>query len=234
LRRAWRPAITSAVSAVELLAPAKDLETGIAAIDCGADAVYVGAGRFSAREAAGNSLADIAALARHAHRYWARVYAAVNTILRDDELDAALRLCHDLHGAGVDGLILQDVGLLECDLPPLPLIASTQMHNHTPERVAFLEKVGFARAILARELDLDGIRAIRRATAIELEVFIFAYLGAEPCSCQVASGRGENPSATQMIDVLQQVHRLEMLAGGRIGLQVRATCGLHEDVEIEV
>ncbi len=171
------------MSAVELLAPAKDLETGIAAIDCGADAVYVGAGRFSAREAAGNSLADIAALARHAHRYWARVYAAVNTILRDDELDEAVRLCHDLHGAGVDGLIIQDVGLLECALPPLPLIASTQMHNHTPERVAFLEKVGFARAILARELDLDGIRAIRRATAIELEVFVHGAL------CVGMSGR---------------------------------------------
>jgi collagenase-like PrtC family protease len=171
------------MSAIELLAPAKDLETGIAAIDCGADAVYVGASRFSAREAAGNSLADIAALARYAHRYWARVYAAVNTILRDDELEAAVRLCHDLHGVGVDGLIIQDVGLLECDLPPLPLIASTQMHNHTPERVAFLEQVGFARAILARELDLDGIAAIRRATTLALEVFVHGAL------CVGMSGR---------------------------------------------
>lgn len=171
------------MSAIELLAPAKDLETGIAAIDCGADAVYVGASRFSAREAAGNSLADIEALVRHAHRYWARVYAAVNTILRNDELDPAVRLCHELHGAGVDGLIIQDVGLLECELPPLPLIASTQMHNHTPERVLFLEKVGFARAILARELDLDGIRAIRAATSIDLEVFIHGAL----CVCM--SGR---------------------------------------------
>ena len=169
--------------AVELLAPAKDLETGIAAIDCGADAVYVGASRFSAREAASNSLADIESLTRHAHRYWARVYAAVNTILRDDELAQAVRLCHDLAGAGVDGLIIQDVGLLECDLPPLPLIASTQMHNHTPERVAFLEEVGFSRAILARELDLDGIRAIRKATTIELEVFVHGAL----CVCM--SGR---------------------------------------------
>jgi 23S rRNA 5-hydroxycytidine C2501 synthase len=175
--------ITKPVSVIELLAPAKDLETGIAAIDCGADAVYVGATRFSAREAAGNSLRDIAALARHAHRYFARVYAAVNTILRDDEIEDAARLCHDLHGAGVDGLIIQDVGLLECDLPPLPLIASTQMHNHTPERVAFLEKVGFARAILARELDLDAIAAIRRATTLALEVFVHGAL----CVCM--SGR---------------------------------------------
>ncbi|MBN2572961.1 MAG: U32 family peptidase [Deltaproteobacteria bacterium] len=168
---------------VELLAPAKDLETGIAAVNCGADAVYIGASRFSAREAAGNSLADIAALARHAHRYFARVYAAVNTILRDDEIDEAVRLCHDLAGAGADGLIIQDVGLLERGLPPLPLVASTQMHNHTPERVRFLEEVGFSRAILARELDLDGIRAIRRATALELEVFVHGAL----CVCM--SGR---------------------------------------------
>jgi collagenase-like PrtC family protease len=171
------------VPTVELLAPAKDRETGIAAIDCGADAVYVGAGRFSAREAAGNSLADIEALARHAHRYWARVYAAVNTILRDDEVEEAVRLCHDLAAAGVDGLIIQDVGLLECGLPPLPLIASTQMHNHTPARVAFLEQVGFRRAILARELDLDGIRAIRAATRLELETFVHGAL----CVCM--SGR---------------------------------------------
>jgi collagenase-like PrtC family protease len=167
------------VASIELLAPAKDLETGIAAINCGADALYIGASRFGAREAAANSLDDIERLATYAHRYWGKVYAAVNTILRDDEIEAAAKLCHDLHRAGVDGLIVQDVGLLECELPPLPLIASTQMHNHTPERVAFLEKVGFSRAILARELDLDQMREIRAATAIELEVFIHGAL----CVC---------------------------------------------------
>jgi putative protease len=165
--------------APELLAPAKDLESGIAAINCGADAVYVGAARFGAREAAANSLADIERLVAYAHRYWGKVYAAVNTILRDDEIETAVALCHDLHRAGVDGLIIQDVGLLECDLPPLPLIASTQMHNHTPERVAFLEKVGFARAILARELDLDQIRDIRASTTLALEIFIHGAL----CVC---------------------------------------------------
>ena len=165
--------------AVELLAPAKDVESGIAAINCGADAVYVGAARFGAREAAANSVADIERLAAYAHRYWGKVYAAVNTILRNDELETAVALCHDLHRAGVDGLIVQDVGLLECALPPLPLIASTQMHNHTPERVAFLEKAGFTRAILARELDLDQIREIRAATTLELEVFIHGAL----CVC---------------------------------------------------
>jgi putative protease len=168
-----------AVPAIELLAPAKDLETGIAAINCGADAVYVGASKFGAREAAANSLADIESLVAYAHRYWAKVYAVVNTILRDDEIDEAVRLCHDVHRAGVDGLILQDVGLLECDLPPLPIIASTQMHNHTPERVAFLERVGFSRAILARELDLEQIRAIRAATTLELEFFVHGAL----CVC---------------------------------------------------
>ena len=165
--------------AVELLAPAKDLESGIAAINCGADAVYVGAARFGAREAAANSVADIERLATYAHRYWGKVYAAVNTILRDDEIETAVALCHDLRRAGVDGLIIQDVGLLECELPPLPLIASTQMHSHTPERVAFLEKVGFARAILARELDLGQLREIRAATTLELEVFIHGAL----CVC---------------------------------------------------
>ena len=165
---------------IELLAPARDLGGGLAAIDCGADAVYIGAPRFGARETAGNSLEDIAALARHAHRYWARVYLTLNTLLRDDEISAAVDMAWQAHEAGIDGLIIQDVGLLECQLPPVPLIASTQMHNHTPERVAFLEQAGFQRAILARELDLEQIRAIRRAApAIELECFVHGAL----CVC---------------------------------------------------
>lgn len=167
------------MSTIELLAPAKDLDTGRAAIDCGADAVYMGAPRFGAREAAGNSIEAVADLCAYAHRYWVRVYATMNTLLRDDELEDAVHMCHDLHRAGVDGLIIQDLGLLECELPPLPIIASTQMHNHTPERVAFLEKVGFSRAILARELDLAQIAGIRAASAIELEVFVHGAL----CVC---------------------------------------------------
>ena len=165
---------------VDLLAPARDLECGIAAIDCGADAVYIGAPRFGARAAAGNSMEDIAALVRHAHKFWARVYVTLNTLLFDDELEPACAMAWQLHEIGVDGLIIQDTGLLECALPPLPLIASTQMHSHTPERVAFLERVGFRRAILARELTLDEIRAIRRAApAIELECFVHGAL----CVC---------------------------------------------------
>ena len=124
---------------IELLAPARDLACGLAAIDCGADAVYIGAPRFGARAKAGNPLEDIEALARHAHTYWAKVYVTVNTLLSDNELPQVVRLLHQLHEIGVDAAIVQDTGLLECDLPPLPLIASTQMHNHTPKRVAFLE-----------------------------------------------------------------------------------------------
>jgi collagenase-like PrtC family protease len=165
---------------IELLAPARDLTCGLTAIDCGADAVYIGAQRFGARAKAGNSLEDIEALARNAHTYWAKMYVTVNTLLHDLELPQAVRLLHQLHEIGVDGAIIQDAGLLECDLPPLPLIASTQMHNHTPERVAFLERVGFQRAILARELSLAQIRAIRRATtSIELETFVHGAL----CVC---------------------------------------------------
>ncbi len=161
---------------IELLAPARDLECGLAAIDCGADAVYIGAARYGARAKAGNSVADIETLARHAHKYWAKVYVTLNTLLHDDELPSAVNLAHQLYEAGVDALIVQDVGLLECDLPPLPLIASTQMHNATPAKVAFLEQVGLQRVILARELDLDQIKAIRQQTSIELEFFVHGAL----------------------------------------------------------
>jgi putative protease len=161
---------------IELLSPAKDLETGMAAINCGADAIYLGAARFGAREAAGNPLGDIEQLARYAHKYWAKVYVTVNTLLHNEELEEAQRLIQQIYEAGADALIIQDTGLLELNLPPLPLFASTQMHNHTPERVAFLEKVGFQRVILARELTLDQIRAIRANTQIELETFIHGAL----------------------------------------------------------
>jgi 23S rRNA 5-hydroxycytidine C2501 synthase len=168
------------VPQIELLAPARGLDAGLAAISCGADAVYIGAGRFGAREAAANPLGDIEKLAQYAHRYWARVYVTLNTLLRDEEIPEAVHLAHQIHECGADALIIQDTGLLECDLPPLPLFASTQMHNNTPEKVAFLETVGFQRVILARELTLDQISAIRARTAIELEAFIHGAL----CVCQ--------------------------------------------------
>ena len=151
----------------------------MAAITCGADAVYIGARRFGARESAGNSVQDLEKLAHYAHRYWARVYVTLNTLLYDHEFPEVLQLIRQLYEAGIDGLIFQDMGLLECDLPPLPLIASTQMHNSTPEKVAFLEQVGIRRVILARELDLERIKAIRAKTSVGLECFVHGAL----CVC---------------------------------------------------
>jgi putative protease len=161
---------------IELLAPARNLDCGIAAIQAGADAVYIGARQFGARSRASNTLDDIAALVEHAHTYWARVYVTVNTLLHDHEMPQAVALIYQLHAIGVDAVIVQDVGLLEQSLPPIALIASTQMHNHTPERVKFLEDVGFERVILARELSLNDIREIRARTSIELETFVHGAL----------------------------------------------------------
>lgn len=168
---------------IELLAPARDGPTARAAILCGADAVYLGAPRFGAREAAGNPLSTIREVTAFAHQYYARVYVALNTLLHDHELPVAERMIRQLYHAGVDGLIIQDVGLLELDLPPLPLIASTQMHNATAERVRFWEDIGFSRVILARELTLEQIRQIRRRTRVELECFVHGAL------CVGASGQ---------------------------------------------
>ncbi len=167
---------SSSVRRIELLAPARDLAGGQAAILCGADAVYVGASAFSAREAAGNSMEDIERLVAFAHPYYARVYLAMNTLLFDQELEPAREIAWAAYEAGVDGLIIQDMGLLELALPPLALIASTQTHNHSPERVAFLESVGFCRAILARELTIEQICEISAQTGIELECFIHGAL----------------------------------------------------------
>jgi collagenase-like PrtC family protease len=164
---------------VELLAPARDLETGLAAINAGADAVYLGASQFGARESASNALETIDQLAQYAHRYWARVYVTVNTLLFDEEIPLAVKLIRQLYNLGVDAVIIQDAGLLECDLPPMPLFASTQMHNTTPARVKFLQDVGFKRVILARELSLAQIREIRAQTTLELESFIHGAL----CVC---------------------------------------------------
>nr|WP_320010724.1 U32 family peptidase [uncultured Desulfobulbus sp.] len=161
---------------IELLAPARDLACGIAAIEHGADAVYIGGPLFGARAAAGNSLEDIAQLVRHAHLFRARVYVALNTLFTDEELPQAVRLCHQLDEIGVDALIIQDLGLLECDLPPIPLHASTQLNNRTPEKVRFLEQVGFTQVVLARELSLKQIQEIRSATSVPLECFVHGAL----------------------------------------------------------
>jgi putative protease len=168
---------------IELLAPARDAKTAIMAIECGADAVYVGAPRFGARQAAGNSLDDIRRVVEFAHPYYVKVYATLNTLLYDDELPEAEEMIRHLYDIGADGVIIQDAGLLEADLPPVPLIASTQMNNDSPGKVKFLEQVGFSRVILARELTLEQIREIHNHTSVELECFIHGAL------CVGASGQ---------------------------------------------
>ena len=167
---------------IELLSPAKDLACGIEAIRCGADAVYIGAPHFGARAAAGNSVDDIAQLVAYAHQYGVHVYVTMNTIIFDDELEEARMLALKLHEVGVDALITQDMALQQMNLP-IPLNASTQMDNRTPEHVNALAALGFKRVILARELSLDEIKKIRHATDIELEVFVHGAL------CVSYSGR---------------------------------------------
>ncbi len=181
---------------IELLSPARDLECGKAAIDHGADAVYIGGPSFGARAAAGNEMADIENLARYAHRYHAKVYLTLNTILFDEELHEALTIARQAWEAGADALIIQDMGLLELDLPPMPLIASTQMNNADASHIRFLERAGFRRAILARELSLEQIRDIRRNTSIELESFVHGSLcvsySGRCCMSAALGGRSAN------------------------------------------
>lgn len=165
-----------AVRPIELLAPARDLLCGKEAILHGADAVYIGAPRFGARAAAGNSVEDISELCAFAHLYGTRIYVALNTILREEELPEVERLIHRLYAVGVDALIIQDMGITRLDLPPIPLHASTQMDNRTSEKVRFLQTVGFTQVVLARELTLAEIRAIAEETEVPLEVFVHGAL----------------------------------------------------------
>lgn len=164
------------MTTLELLAPARNLETGIAALNSGADAVYIGAPLFGARASAGNSIRDIEQLVKYAHLYRAKVYITLNTLLQDSEMDAAVGIARQVHEAGADALIIQDPGLLLAGLPPIALHASTQMHNATPEKVLFLEKAGFKQVVLARELDLTTIRQIRQQTTVTLEFFVHGAL----------------------------------------------------------
>lgn len=163
---------------LELLAPARDANIGIEAVNHGADAVYIGGPSFGARAAASNGIDDIARLVAHAHRFNARVFVTLNTILADNELEPARQQIHQLYDAGVDALIIQDMGLLELDLPPIQLHASTQCDIRTPQKAAFLQDVGFSQIVLARELDLKQIAAIRAALRPEtvLEFFVHGAL----------------------------------------------------------
>lgn len=184
------------VRPIELLAPAKNAEVGIEAIRHGADAVYIGAPAFSARSAAGNSLDEIRRLVAFAHPYRAKVYVALNTLLKDHELDEVQQLITDLYRTGVDALIIQDMGILQMQLPPIAIHASTQCDNRTLEKVEFLEKAGFAQAVLARELTLDEIKEIAAHTTIPLEVFVHGALctsySGQCYISQALSGRSAN------------------------------------------
>jgi collagenase-like PrtC family protease len=161
---------------LELLAPAKNADYGIEAVKHGADAVYIGGPAFGARTAADNTVGDIGRLAEYAHKFNAKVFVALNTILHDNELEGARQLIWQLCDAGADALIVQDMGLLEMDLPPIQLHASTQTDIRTVEKAVFLDQVGFSQIVLARELDLPTISKIRAATSCNLEFFVHGAL----------------------------------------------------------
>lgn len=182
---------------IELLAPAKNLECGIEAINHGADAVYIGAPKFGARAAAVNSLEDITALVEHAHLYNARIYVTVNTILKEEELKETEEMIWSLYRVGVDALIVQDMGIMQLKLPPIPLHASTQMDNRTPEKVIFLRDAGFRQVVLARELALWEIEKIHKACPeTHLEIFVHGALcvsySGQCYVSQACSGRSAN------------------------------------------
>ena len=169
---------------LSLLSPARDKEVAKAAIQAGADAIYIGPPAFGARQAAGNSLEDLAEVVQYAHLYGVQVLVTLNTLLHDDEYAQAVALTHAVYKIGVDALIIQDLHLLDFDLPPIRLHASTQCDNRTPDHVAHLRDLGFKRAVLARELSIDEIRAIHEAVPdIELEAFVHGAL------CVSYSGR---------------------------------------------
>lgn len=151
---------------LELLAPAKNADYGIEAIRHGADAVYIGAPSFGARAGAGNSLEDIERLISFAHIFGAKVYVALNTILKDEELSEARKLIHQLYNIGADAIIIQDYGLLMLDLPPIPLHASTQMDNVSVERIKFISDQGFEQVVIPREFSLNQIRRVHRTLPI--------------------------------------------------------------------
>ena len=181
---------------IELLAPARDASVAIEAIKCGADAVYIGADSHGARAAAGNTVEDIAEVVKFAHQYNARVYVTLNTIIYENEIGAVEKLVARLYDAGVDALIVQDMGVLRMNIPPIALHASTQCDTRDARKAVFLEKVGFSQIVLARELSLQEINKIYQSVNVPLEVFVHgalcvSYSGDCQASC-VAMGRSAN------------------------------------------
>ncbi len=199
---------------IELLSPAKTADIGIEAILHGADAVYIGAAEFGARKEAGNSLEDIERLVNFAHIYGARVYVTVNTIIKDAEISSVERLITNLYNIGVDALIVQDFGILKMNIPPIALHASTQMHNLTPEKVKFLEDMGFSQVVVARECSVEDIAKIREATTVPLEAFVHgarcvSYSGRCYASAALtgrSANRGECAQICRLPFQLQDAH----------------------------
>lgn len=195
------------VKNIELLAPAKDFETGKIAILAGADAVYIGGPRFSARAAAGNSWQEIEELVKFAHQYYVKIYLALNTIFFDEETLAVKESILKAYEIGVDAIIIQDMGIMEMDLPPIPIFASTQTHNYDSGQAQFLEKAGFSRVILARECSLEQIKKIRKETNVDLEVFVHGALCVSFSGrcylsqflCQKSANRGECIQACRLL-----------------------------------
>lgn len=181
---------------IELLAPARDKKTAIAAINAGADAVYIGYLKFGARKAAGNSVEDIADIVKYADKYGVNVYVTLNTIYTDDELPEVIKTIYNLYEVGVSAIIIQDMGILNFSLPPIRIFASTQCHNNTLEKVRFFEKIGIERVILPREFSLNDIKNITDNTNIEVETFVHgalcvSYSGQCYLSCAIG-GRSAN------------------------------------------
>ena len=177
---------------IEILAPAKDLLHGMAAINSGADAVYIGAPQFGARSNAHNSMEDVAALVQYAHLYHAQVFVVINTILYDNELETCRQMIWELYHIGVDALIIQDMAIMEMELPPIVLHASTQANNRDPKNIKFLADAGIKRVVLARELNLHQIKEISEATDVELEFFVTGALCvAFSGNCYMSVANGE-------------------------------------------
>jgi 23S rRNA 5-hydroxycytidine C2501 synthase len=188
---------------IELLSPARDKQVAIAAINCGADAIYIGPEKFGARHAAGNKLSDIEEVVRYAHKYNVKTYVTFNTILYDEELEMAHNYINALYGIGIDALIIQDFAMLEMGLPPIPLFASTQTHNTDIKKIKFLEQIGLQRVILARELTIAQVKEICDSTDIEIETFIHGslcvgYSGQCSMSQAIASRSGNRGECAQL------------------------------------
>lgn len=216
------------VRSIELLAPARNADVAIEAIKHGADAVYMGAGSHGARAAAGNSLDDIERVVKYAHIFGARVYVTVNTIVYDDELLQVEQLVRSLYNIGVDALIVQDMALLQMDLPPIALHASTQCDIRTPQKAQLMQAAGFSQVVLARELSLEETAAIHASVDVPLEAFVHGALCVSYSGdCQAgwalqrrSANRGECPQICRLrYDLLDADGR--MLVKGKHLLSLR-------------